>query len=183
MGTILSFQSGAPFLLFGGTNTFNDYADGGVTLTGVTVSQLQSSVGKYPVPGTTNVAFINPKYLTTAGGANTAYITPNTTPGTFGQRVWLHGPHNTYDDVSVTKHFPITEKFRFSLQAEMLNAFNHPVFGPGAGNGSTYFSYSGGFSPFVQSGSFGIGSGTLCNSSTSPNNCARVIELRGNIEF
>ena len=185
VGTIFTFQTGAPFLLAGGSSTFNDYADGGVSLNGVTVSQLQSSVGTYHIPGTTNTAFINPKYLAspTGGGANPAFITQNITPGTIGQRVWLYGPHNTYDDIAITKNFPITERFRFSIQAEMLNAFNHPVFGPGAGNGSTYFSYSGGFSPFVQSGSFGIGSGTLCNSSTSPNNCARVIELRGNIEF
>jgi hypothetical protein len=179
LGTILSFQSGAPFLLFGGTNTFNDYGDGGVTLTGVTASQLQSSVGKYPVQGTPYVAFINPKYLNSAGGANTAYITPNTTPGTFGQRVWIHGPHNTYDDVSVTKHFAITEKVRFSLQAEMLNAFNHPTFGPGATNGGANFGWNA-----IQSSNFGlITNGSLNPYQNSPNGGAREIELRANIEF
>jgi hypothetical protein len=179
VGTIFAFQTGAPFLLFGGTNTFNDYGDGGVTLTGVTASQLQSSVGKYPVPGTTNVAFLNPKYLLPTGGANTAYITPNTTPGTFGQRVWIHGPHNTYDDVSVTKHFAITEKVRFSLQAEMLNAFNHPTFGPGATNGGANFGWNA-----IQSSTFGlITGGTLNPYQNSPNGGAREIELRANIEF
>ena len=34
IGTIFTFQTGAPFLLLGGTNTFNDYGDGGVTLNG-----------------------------------------------------------------------------------------------------------------------------------------------------
>jgi len=179
VGTIFSFQTGAPFLLFGGTNTFNDYGDGGLTLTGVTASQLQSSVGKYPIAGTTNVAFINPKYLNSAGGANTTYITPNTTPGTFGQRIWLHGPHNTYDDVSVTKHFPITEKLRFSLQAEMLNAFNHPTFGPGATNGGANFGWNA-----IQSSTFGlITGGSLNPYQNSPNGGAREIELRANFEF
>ncbi len=184
VGTIFTFQTGTPFLLAGGGNTFNDYADGGVTLTGVTASQLQSSIGTYRIPGTTQVAFINPKYLAspTGGGANPAFINQNTTPGTIGQRVWLYGPHNTYDDVSITKNFPITERFRFSLQAEMLNAFNHPTFGPGASNGCTYFCFPGGFSPFVQAGSFGIGSGTL-NPANLPTGGARLIELRGNFEF
>jgi hypothetical protein len=179
LGTIFSFQTGAPFLLFGGTDTFNDYGDGGVVLNGVTTSQLQKSVGKYPVSGTTNVAFINPKYLNPAGGYNSTYIAPNTTPGTFGQRIWLHGPHNTYDDVSVTKNFPISEKLRFSLQAEMLNAFNHPTFGPGATNGGANFGWNA-----IQSSTFGLITGGPLNPyATSPNGGAREIELRANFEF
>ena len=81
LGTIFTFQTGAPFLLLGGTNTFNDYGDGGVTLNGVTVSQLQKSIGKYPIPGTNTVAFINPKYLSSSGGANSAYISAEHNPG------------------------------------------------------------------------------------------------------
>jgi hypothetical protein len=179
LGTIFSFQTGAPFLLFGGTSTFNDYGDGGVVLNGVTASQLQKSIGKYPVPGTTNVAFINPKYLNPAGGYNSTYIAPNTTPGTFGQRIWLHGPHNTYDDVSITKNFPISERLRFNLQAEMLNAFNHPTFGPGATNGGANFGWNA-----IQSSTFGLITGGPLNSyATSPNGGAREIELRANFEF
>jgi hypothetical protein len=178
VGTIFTFQSGAPFLLQGGIDTFNDYADGGVVLSGVTQSQLQGSVGKYPIAGTTNVAFINPKYLSSGGGANPAYISPNTTPGTFGQRIWLYGPHNTYDDVSITKHVPITEQVRFSLQAEMLNAFNHPTFGPGATNGFV----NGGFNA-IQGNTFGLDNGTVNPYQNSPNGGAREIELRANIEF
>jgi hypothetical protein len=185
LGTIFSFQTGAPFLLLGGSNTFNDYADGGVTLTGVTQSQLQSAVGTYRIPGSTNVAFINPKYLlvksgpNTGGGADPAFISQGITPGAFGQRVWLHGPHNTFDDISITKHLPITERVRFSLQAEMLNAFNHPTFGPGATNGGTNFGFN-------TLGGFGTSYGTLGTAnagSGSPNGGARLIELRGNIEF
>src|SRR5262249_2283229 len=42
VGTIFTFQTGAPFYLFGGSNTFNDYGDGGIVLNGVTASQLQA---------------------------------------------------------------------------------------------------------------------------------------------
>ena len=179
VGTIFTFQTGAPFLLLGGNDTFNDYGDGGVVLSGVTPSQLQNSVGKYPIPGTTNVAFINPQYLLSTGEANPTYIAPNTTPGTFGQQIWLHGPHNTYDDVSITKHLPITERVRFSMQAEMLNAFNHPTFGPGATNGGFNFGWNA-----IQNSGFGInGNGPLNPFLNSPNGGAREIELRANIEF
>ncbi|HUA16840.1 MAG TPA: TonB-dependent receptor [Verrucomicrobiae bacterium] len=180
IGSIFTFQTGNPFLLQGGYNTFNDYADGGVVLNGVTASQLQKSIGVYRIPGQAAVDFINPKYLAsngTGGGANSSFITPNTTPGTFGQLVWLHGPHWINDDLSISKHVPITERVRFSLQVEMLNAFNHPTFQPGSGAGCSYYCYAaGGGFPNVQAFGFGIGG-------SSPSYQPRNIELRGNIEF
>ncbi len=99
VGDIFTFQTGAPFALDGGNNTFNDYGDGGVVLNGITASQLQSAVGVYRIPsvsgqGATYVDLINPKYLVSpsGGGANPAYITPNTTPGTFGSIVYSTRP-------------------------------------------------------------------------------------------
>jgi len=186
IGTIYTFQTGYPFLLGSQNLTFNDFADSGVVLNGVTPSQLQSSVGTYRIPGTTQVALVNPKYLAspTGGGANPQMILPNTTPGTIGQRIWLYGPHMTFDDLAITKNFPITERVRFNLQAEMLNAFNHPVFSPGAANGCTYFCFQNQFSPNVLSGNFGIVSGAYNpNPANTTNGGARIIELRANVEF
>jgi hypothetical protein len=179
LGSIFTYQTGNPFLLQGGYNTFNDYADGGVVLSGVTPSQLQSSVGVYHIPGTATVSFINPKYLASpsGGGANTTYINPNTTPGTIGQLVYLHGPRYVTDDLSITKHVPITESINFRFQASMLNAFNHPTFQQGSGSGCSYYCYAaGGGFPNVQASGFGIGG-------TSPSYQPRMIELRANIEF
>ncbi|MBV9766015.1 MAG: carboxypeptidase regulatory-like domain-containing protein, partial [Acidobacteriaceae bacterium] len=166
VGDIFTFQTGAPFQITGGNSTFNDYADGGVILNGITVSQLQSSVGVYRIPSVNGAAatfvdVINPKYLSGLnGGANSNYLAPNTTPGTIGDIIWLHGPHQTFNDMSLAKRFPITERIHFVLQGEFLNVFNHPVFN------------TGGWS--VQSFSFGNG---------GINNSARVIELRANLEF
>lgn len=192
MGTIFSSQTGTPFLRgsnvqFNPNLTINDYGDAGVVLNGVTPSQLQSAVGKYPIPGTPTAAFLNPKYLSPGSGANPAYITQNTTPGTVGQRVWIYRPHATYDDISISKNFPITERVRFLFQAEMLNAFNHPVFGPGVANGGTYGNFTNGvsnsgFRSNVLSSSFGIATGPL-NPNALPTGGARLMELRANIEF
>src|SRR5882724_411980 len=98
IGSIFTFQTGNPFLLQGGYNTYNDNSlvagtgDSGIVLNGVTPSQLQDSVGVYHLKDssgapTTQVSFINPKYLASAtgGGANSQFITSNTTPGTIGQ--------------------------------------------------------------------------------------------------
>jgi len=188
IGTIFNFQTGTPFLLSGGNNTFNNefgslaLGDGGVELHGVTASQLQSSVGVYRIPGSTNVSFLNPKYIIPGAGANPQYITANTTPGTIGQRVWLYGPHFWNDDLSIGKRFPITERIAFTFQSEMLNVFNHPNFQPGAGAGCNYYCYPG-FTPFVQASGFGTGGISPNYNPNSPNQGARVIELRANVEF
>ncbi len=91
--------------------------------------------------------------------------------------MYLHGPRYVTDDLSITKHVPITESINFRFQASMLNAFNHPSFQPGSGNGCSYYCYSaGGGFPNVQASGFGIGG-------TSPSYQPRMIELRANIEF
>ena len=51
------------------------------------------------------------------------------TPGTIGQRVWLYGPHYWNDDMSLTKHFAITERVKFQLRLNAFNVLNHPQFG------------------------------------------------------
>lgn len=162
VGTVTTWQSGAPYRLTGGYATFNDYADGGIVLNGVTPSQLQSSVGVNRV-GRSYVDTINPKYLAspTGGGANTQFIVPNTTAGTIGQVLYLHGPKQFFQDISLAKSFPIRETYHFKLQASFLNAWNHPAFGsPTASIQSSGFGHS---------GITGFG--------------ARQIELRGNFEF
>lgn len=167
LGTIVTYQTGSPFEMFGGFDTFNDYGDGGIVLSGVTVSQLQNAIGVYHVPGKTFADGINPKYLlsATGGGGNPTFLNPNTTPGTFGILPWLYGPHFFNADLAVTKSIPIRENVRFVFQSEFLNAFNHPNWGirdPNAG-GNTNIQQSFGLARIVST--------------------ARRIEFRANLEF
>ncbi|MGB6390995.1 MAG: TonB-dependent receptor [Candidatus Acidiferrales bacterium] len=176
LGTIVSYHTGLPFQLTTGYLTVNDYGDAGVDLHGVTVSQLQSSIGVYRVPGSPYVNMINPKYLLNGvqgGGANTAYISPHQTPGTFGAEPFLYGPHFFNTDLSITKVVPITEKLRFTFQGEFLNAFNHPNFGPGS------FASNYPFSPNVTASNFM----SAVPVTTANNIQSRQIELRAAFEF
>ncbi len=172
IGTILTFQTGSPFGIDGGYETFNDYGDGGVILHNVTTSQLQSAVGTYVVPaqpGQPPAAYkngINPEYLSN-GVANPQFLTPNTTPGTFGQHIWLYGPHFFDDDLALTKSTHIRENVAFVLQGEFLNAFNHPNWGISDGVG--------GYHPNSVLG-FGFGQANVINS-------PRAVELRARIDF
>lgn len=167
LGTIVTYETGFPFLLSGGYGTFNDYAgtNSGLVLNGITASQLQNAVGVFHTSGPF-VNDINPAMLAASTGvcsSHLAHVCQNTVPGTFGSQIWLHGPHLWNDDLSITKLVPIGEKVRFSLQGEFLNVFNHPNWS----NPTTS----------IQSASFGT------TGSVSNINFARQIELRANITF
>lgn len=119
VGSIVSWQSGMPFWLQGGYQTFNN-EDGGVTLNGVTAKQIQNNIGVYLSSSSPYAPlWLNPKF-------NSGGIQPNTTPGTIGQMLFLHGPGFFNTDISLNKVFPIYERMSLKIQASFLNAFNHP---------------------------------------------------------
>jgi hypothetical protein len=172
LGTIFTHDSGFPFQLLGGYDTYNDYGDGGLVLNGVTRSQLQNAIGVFNAPGAFKY-IINPAMRgtpTSICSSLLANVCQNTVAGTFGANPWLTGPSSWNDDMSLSKVIPIRERFRFSLQAEFLNVFNHPNWA----NPGLAPSYIG--SNSVQSSVFG-------QSGPSNLNTARQIELRANITF
>lgn len=183
VGTIATWQSGAPAMFGGGYDTFNDVGDGGIQLHGVTASQLQSSIGVHQVAGQAFANLMDPKYLVSAGGggANSTYITPNTTPGVFGQHLYLHGPHQFFQDMEVTKRIPIHEALNFNLQAAFINLWNHPVFGNADGFGSNIAGYPSNFDSGVQDFNFAEGSPTNEGGAAPP--FGRIIEMRGTFTF
>lgn len=173
VGTIMTYQSGYPFRVLGGNQTFNNFADSGVVLNGISRQQLQDAVGVYRIPGKSTVSLIDPSLLLTPGGAaDPSKIAPNTTPGTIAPTIYLYGPHGFYDDIAITKQIPITERWRFTFQTEILNAFNHPVFGQAAFTGP----------PSIKSGSWGTGRWNDPRAG-GISGFNRQIEFRANITF
>lgn len=179
IGTIMTYQTGFPARLTSGFQTFNNLADSGIDLSGLSRKQLQNAVGVYRFPGTNRVSLINPQLLNTSTNASgqtvftsadLSVLTPNRTPGVFAPPLFIQGPHGFYDDISLTKSFAITERWRFSIQALFINAFNHPVFGQGQGTGMT---------TGVRSTNFG----TVSGPSNNPEGFGRQIEFRLNISF
>jgi hypothetical protein len=191
LGTTTTIQSGVPYRLTGGFLTYNNIADSGVVLAGLTQSQLQSAIGVHKFPGQNFVTVIDPKYLnlttsasgvmsdngaicntgvTSSGSACSVGIFGNTAPGTFNAPMFVHGPHGFFQDAMITKNIAITERVRFNLQSEFLNVWNHPVFG-----------LSGNALGSVRGTSFGTV--TSATSSPTTNLGARRVELRANVIF
>jgi len=197
LGTIANWQTGGPYQLLGGFNTFNGpsytpvgdvYGDGGVVLNGVTLSDLQASKVHH-VAGAPYALTINPKYFNfdpSSGlptGVNQAYIAPNKTPGVFGAHPWLYGPHTFSQDLAITKSFSIRENVRFIFQSEFINVWNHPVWAnPAGGYNSTSQGFIQNTSAPIQSSTFGESSVVQANPGQVGLG-ARQIEFRANIEF
>jgi len=126
VGSIFRVQTGLPFRLSSGQLTVNQQ-DSGLAAR-VTASQLQSDVGVFK-SGNPYVYFINPQVIGPDGRANRAYLGPASTAGQFGSVIYLYGPHYISDDLSIAKLFPIIgERLHAEFRAEMVNAFNHPIF-------------------------------------------------------
>ena len=169
LGAIVIWQSGEPHLFTGGTQTFNGN-DSGITLTGVTSAQLQHQMHARAVPGKPYVSFFDPKYINQSNGqANTAYISPASTPGQFGRLLWLHDPSNFNADLSLTKLVPIAKSINLKFQGVFLNAFNHVAWV--------------GMDTGVQDYTFGTTSTTSENAILNSSNGGRQIELRANVMF
>jgi hypothetical protein len=122
--------------------TYNDHADGGVSLTIITRSQLQKGAGVFCVPATsTSSAFLDALHpritATNDASANPNFLTPNTTAGTLAPRIWPYGPHYFCLDLSISKAMPIRERVSLVFQAESLNVLNHPNLGNPNGGVST----------------------------------------------
>lgn len=158
VSTVLTWQSGSPFRLIGDNYTFNDQADGGVVLNGITAKDIEDHVGLF-YTNTGQVRYLDPIWINNI--LSTGKLTSNTTPGTWGDIIWLHGPTQTYTDIGISKAISFTERIKFKFQTEMLNAFNHPVFA----QSNTYVGDTSGFGAGTQTGT------------------SRRIELRANLEF
>ena len=170
IGTIVTWASGEPHLFSGGTqsngiqtsaNQTVNGNDSGISLIGVTSSQLQKQVHARYIPGKPYVSLFDAKYINQVSGqANSAYIAPASTPGQFGQLLWLHDPSNFNTDLSLTKLIPIKSELKLKVQGVFLNAFNHV---------SWY-----GMDTGVQDGTFGT---------TATSSGPRQIEIRANLQF
>jgi hypothetical protein len=139
LGSIFVFNTGQPIQLTGGFNTVsstNNPAANGVRLApGVTFEQIQnmfnaqrSRLNRANITDLQRLA-VDPQLIGPDGRANPAFLIPNTTPGEFGQLLFLRDKNTFQWDVSLTKAFQILEGTRFEIFAGFNNVLNHPRWG------------------------------------------------------
>ncbi len=146
LGSIFVFNTGQPIQLTGGFETVNgaavnslnnNPARNGVRLApGVTLDQIQSMFNAERIrltgrAGATDLQrlAVDPRLIGPDGRANPQYLLPNTTPGEFGQLLFIRDKNTFQWDVSLTKNFQITERVQFRFFAGLNNVLNHPRWG------------------------------------------------------
>jgi hypothetical protein len=180
---IVRIQSGSPFMLnTGGTTlgrgTLNQY-DAGI-VTNLTRQQIQNDVGVYKM-GNGTVYWLNPNSnlvnISGNGQANTAYISPASTPGVLGNPYfYLYGPMFCRFDLTAAKKTRITERTNLELRAEFLDAFNNVNFLVGsAGNSVNTTS--------ILSGTFGRLTNGYQDISTTNDPGGRIVQLVARFNF
>lgn len=144
------------------TVNVNSGTDSGVVFNGLSLSQLSSELNTFSNgPNGTTLYSAARSLIGPTGRANTQYLALPSTPGQFGQYLYVYGPKFFSADMSLNKDIPIKDRARFSIQAEFLNFMNHPVFSAGSYN--------------INSTSFGQTSTVAVN--------PRVVQLRANLRW
>lgn len=136
LGSVFVFNTGQPLQLTGGfntvSNTNNPTANGVRLAPGVTLEQIQkmfdAQLTRLNRPNTTDLQrlAIDPRLIGPDGRANPAFLVPNTTPGEFGQLLFLRDKNTFQWDLSVTKRFQILERTGLEIFAGFNNVLNHP---------------------------------------------------------
>jgi hypothetical protein len=139
LGSVFVFNTGQPIQLTGGfntvSNTNNPTASGVRLAPGVTLEQIQNMFNAQRVRlNRANITdlqrlAVDPQLIGPDGRANPTFLIPNTTPGEFGQLLFLRDKNTFQWDVSLTKAFQILEGTRFEIFAGFSNVLNHPRWG------------------------------------------------------
>ena len=132
LGGVLNLQSGSPFRLSSGRQTVNGSDSGVVLMNGLTVKDLQSMIKVGPGPGF-NRYWLDPKLVGPDGRANPAFLGAPTTPGEFGQFIWLYTPKTWTLDASLSKQIRLPGETSFVIHFTAQNVLNHPIWGSGLG--------------------------------------------------
>ncbi|HXF06774.1 MAG TPA: carboxypeptidase-like regulatory domain-containing protein [Blastocatellia bacterium] len=162
---ITRLNSGRVFRLVSGRSTFNNLADSGIILKNISLSELQKKIRQFSPGPNRNAYHVDPALVGPDGRANPQFFDFPTTPGQFGQFIYLYGTPLVVNDLALLKEIPLKERLKLSLQFEATNAFNHPVLNVGSLGGTLS----------IDSTSFGQTAGTLVG--------PRNIQIRAHITW
>ncbi len=132
---VARIQSGTSNLITSGRATLNTQ-DSGFVLKNITRRELQKMVDIRKAPNRI-VYWLPQSFIDNtlaafeAGGKaltdlkpNEPHLAPATTPGEFGERLFLNGPWQQRIDLNILKRTKVGEKLSVEFRAQFLNAFN-----------------------------------------------------------
>ncbi|HKQ91609.1 MAG TPA: TonB-dependent receptor [Blastocatellia bacterium] len=137
VGSIISYQTGAPIFITSGRSTVNQFTGNiGAQFVGASFDDFKNSAGIYKTPD--GVFFFNPNMLNitknAAGAFTGATLKPGLldapAPGTFGNfpRNSFNGPKFSQVDISLSKRTRFYERGDVEFKVNFINAFNQANF-------------------------------------------------------
>ena len=130
LGGLLTAQSGTPFRLTSGRQTFNQFDSGVIIANGHTREEIQSMIGVHSNPNSgTSRFWVDPRLIGPDGRANPEYLQVPTTPGEMGDFLYLRGVNNWNLNASLNKNTRIWGRTQMTLHMTIQNVLNHPMFG------------------------------------------------------
>ena len=127
LGGVLTAQSGTPFKLSSGRQTFNNVESGVVLANGHTIEEIQSMITMTDIPNSFSRLWVDPRLVGPDGRANPEYLTVPTTPGEQGQLLFLRGKNTWNLDMSLLKTATIHGNKQITFHFTMTNVFNAQV--------------------------------------------------------
>jgi hypothetical protein len=124
VGGILTAQSGTPFRLSSGRQTFNQFDSGVVLAPGVTIEEIQKMIRISPVANSVNHYWVDPKLIGADGRANPAYLQVPTTPGEMGQYIYLRSLPIWLLNTSLNKSTRLVGRSQLKIHITAENVFN-----------------------------------------------------------
>ncbi len=132
---VVAWQSGRPFVLTSGRATVN--GNDSFVIPKVNRKFLQNMVNINTASCAGCVFFFNRQMIDpVTGESNKTILDVPTTPGAFGQLVFLKGPSFFKPDFTIAKKTRITERFGTEFRAEFYNATNRTNWFVGAVGGA-----------------------------------------------
>jgi len=127
VGGVLTAQSGTPFKLSSGRQTFNTSEPGVVLANGHTLEEIQSMIKISDIPNSVSRLWVDPKLVGPDGRANPEYLTVPTTPGEQGELLFLRGKNTWNLDMSLVKNATIARNKQITIHLTMTNVLNAQV--------------------------------------------------------
>jgi hypothetical protein len=129
-GAILTAQSGTPFRLTSGRQTVNGSDAGVVLMNGHTVEDIQRliTVRAHPTENFSRY-FFDEQLIGPDGRANPEFLAPPTTPGEWGQIIYLRGRNVWNLDASLNKTTGFVGRSEITVHVTMQNLLNYQVWG------------------------------------------------------
>ena len=130
LGGVFSTQTGTPIRLVSGRQTVNGSDAGVVLMNGHTIEEIQDLLTIRPHP-TQNFSryFVDAKLIGPDGRANPEYLAPPTTPGEWGQQLYLRSKPTWSFDMSLNKTTGLVGRSQITVHITMQNVLNKPIWG------------------------------------------------------